>query len=174
MSLTYKAVIYQKPETKGSLESRPNPMPGKGQISVEITAAAVNPVDHKILTGIFPVPFPTIVGSDAAGIVHSVGTGVKDFKKGDRVYFQGQLGNQDACTFQQKCLLDANLVSHTPDNISDAEASGIQLASMVCVVGLYHEEGAAMLRPLPWEEGGDKAGADKAIVVLGGSSSVGQ
>lgn len=141
---------------------------------IEITSTAINPVDHKLRDGAFPINFPAVFGSDAAGVVYNVGPGVTKFKKGDRVFFQGILGNNDAATFQQKAILDEKLISHTPDNISDEEASGIQLASMAALIGLYHETGALILRPLPWEEGGDKAGQDKAIVVLGGSSSVGQ
>ncbi|CAO1616517.1 unnamed protein product [Parajaminaea phylloscopi] len=174
MSLTHKAIVYEKANTPGKLQSRPNPLPEKGQVVIEITATAVNPVDYKGRDGMFPLPFPVILGSDAAGIVYSVGQGVTDFKKGDRVFFQGILGNNDACTFQQKLVLDEKLISHTPDNISDDEAAGVQLAGMAAAVGLYHESGAVTLRPLPWDEGGDKAGEGKAIVVLGGSSSVGQ
>ncbi|PWN25901.1 quinone reductase [Jaminaea rosea] len=174
MSLTHKAAFYNKVDGKADIQSRPNPLPEKGQVSVEITATSLNPVDWKIRAGAFPFTLPAVIGGDAAGVVHSVGKGVKNFKKGDRVFFQGYLGENDASTFQGKAVLDEKHISHTPSNVSDAEASGIQLASMVAVVGLYHESGALALRPCPWEEGGDKAGEGKAIVVLGGSSSVGQ
>lgn len=174
MFLTHKAVIYEKANDKGKVQARASPLPGKGQVVIEITATAINPVDWKAREGLFPVPFPIILGSDAAGVVHSVGKGVTRFSEGDRVFFQGIITNPDASTFQQKAVLDEKLISHTPDNITDDEAAGIQLASMAAVVGLYHETGALALRPLPWNEGGSKAGQDKAIVILGGSSSVGQ
>jgi len=62
--------------------------PGHGQLLVKIHATSLNPVDWKIqrLLGEHIKTYPTILGSDIAGIVEEVGEGVKDFKKGDRVY----------------------------------------------------------------------------------------
>lgn len=140
---------------------------------IEITAAAVNPVDWKIRDGVFPSKFPADTGSDAAGVISAVGEG-SSFKVGERVFFQGVLGKTPSTTFQQKTLMDEKLVSRTPDNITDAEGSGVHLASMAAVVGLYHKTGGVEIKPRPWEKDGDKACNGKAILVWGGSSSVGQ
>lgn len=137
------------------------------------TAAQVNPVDWKIRDGVFPGKFPAETGSDAAGVVSAVGPG-SSFKVGDRVFFQGIVMTPPHTTFQQKTIMDDRLVSKTPDNITDGEASGIQLASVAALVGLYHKTGGIEIKPYPWEKGGDVAGKDKAILVWGGSSSVGQ
>lgn len=96
------------------------------------------------------------------------------FKQGDRVYFQGVILVPPHTTFQQQTIMDAKLVSKTPDNITDGEASGIHLASMAALVGLYHKTGGIEIRPFPWEQDGDQAGKGKAILVWAGSSSVGQ
>lgn len=109
MSLTHKAAILQKSGegVKHNIESRPNPLPEqKGQVVINITATSVNPVDYKIRDGSFPFQFPAIVGGDAAGEIHNVGPGVKKFKKGDRVFFQGHLGQNDASTFQGKVVIE--------------------------------------------------------------------
>lgn len=107
MSLTHKSAFLPKVGAKMDIQSRPNPLPEqKGLVSVEITATSVNPVDYKIRDGAFPFQLPGILGGDGAGIVHSTGPGVKKFKKGDRVFFQGHLGQNDASTFQGKCVLD--------------------------------------------------------------------
>lgn len=174
MTATHTAAVHNAVNERSTLTSRPTPTPTASQVLIDITAASINPVDWKIRDGVFPLPLPTITGSDAAGLVSAVGSDVKNFKVGERVYFQGILGKQDHCTFQQKVVMDEKLVSKTPANISDEEASGIQLASMAAVVGLYDPSGEVEIKPAPWEKGGDKAGEGQAIVVLGGSSSVGQ
>lgn len=71
--------------------------------------------------------------------------------------------------------MPAELVSHTPNNVKDEEAAGIQLALMAVVTGFYHKTGHA-ITPGPWDvaNGGRDFGKGKAIVILGGSSSVGQ
>ncbi|CAO1630267.1 unnamed protein product [Sympodiomycopsis kandeliae] len=175
MSATHLAIVHKEASQPGVVESRPTPQPGKGQVQIEITAAAINPVDWKIRDGIFPAKFPADTGSDAAGVVSAVGSeGESEFKVGDRVFFQGILFKPESTTFQHKAILDEKLVSKTPDNITDGEASGIQLASMAAAIGLYHKTGGVEITPKPWEANGDKAGEGKAILIWGGSSSVGQ
>lgn len=151
-----------------------------GEVAIKVTATAINPVDWKIrdqgiLLGDDKSKFPAILGSDAAGEIVAVGSAITAFAKGDRVFFQGILGSYDHCTFQQYCKMPAELVSHTPKNTSDEQAAGVQLALMAVVTGFYHKTGHA-LTPGPWdvENGGRDLGKGKAIVILGGSSSVGQ
>jgi NADPH:quinone reductase-like Zn-dependent oxidoreductase len=54
---------------------------------VRVTVAGVNPVDWKIRDGAHgPRPFPLILGVDFAGVVEGVGSGVDDFRTGDRIF----------------------------------------------------------------------------------------
>src|SRR5580698_5405366 len=73
------------------LEEIPKPAPAPGQILVHIRAAGINPVDAYIRTGTNPnkPALPYTPGIDAAGMVDSVGDGVRRFKPGDRVYVGG-------------------------------------------------------------------------------------
>lgn len=114
-----------------------------------------------------------MLGSDAAGEIAALGAGVTNFQQGDRVFFQGMLGKYDYSTFQQYALMPADLVARTPKNVTDDEAAGISLAGVAAITGLYHETGAH-ITPGPWDQAGQSAGKGQAIVVLGGSSSVGQ
>ncbi|KAJ1548678.1 hypothetical protein HK405_000779, partial [Cladochytrium tenue] len=90
---------------------------------------------------------------------------------GDRVFFQGLLGDYDGATFQQYCRVPADLLAHMPPNISDGQAAGISLATVATAVALYDERMGHGLPPL-WVN--SAAGAGPAIVVLGGAASVGQ
>src|SRR5688572_16740840 len=83
------------------LEDAPDPAPGPGQVVVAVRAAGVNPVDTYIRSGIYgPKEFPYTPGSDGAGVVESVGPGVKRVKPGDRVYLAGSATG----TYAEKAL----------------------------------------------------------------------
>ncbi|KIA75405.1 hypothetical protein HK57_00124 [Aspergillus ustus] len=171
---SFKAALLNEGSQKHTISSRSLGPLGKDEVAIRITATAINPVDWKIRDhGYFLKTFPAILGSDAAGEIVSVGESVADFAPGDRVFFQGIIGNYAASTFQQYCRMPAALVGKTPAAISDDQAAGICLATVAGVTGLYDKTGRG-LAPPPWAAGGERAGNGKAIVVLGGSSSVGQ
>jgi NADPH:quinone reductase-like Zn-dependent oxidoreductase len=65
------------------------PVPGAGEVLVEVKAAGINPGEAKIREGVlrdrFPATFPSGQGSDLAGVVAEVGPGVQTFAVGDEV-----------------------------------------------------------------------------------------
>ena len=65
------------------------PVPGPGQVLVQVKAAAINPGEASIREGVFaqrwPATFPSGQGSDLAGVVERVGPGVEAFAVGDEV-----------------------------------------------------------------------------------------
>jgi NADPH:quinone reductase-like Zn-dependent oxidoreductase len=67
----------------------PRPIPGPGQVLVEVKAAGINPGEAKIREGLlhdrWPATFPSGQGSDLAGIVAGTGPGVPGFAVGDEV-----------------------------------------------------------------------------------------
>lgn len=67
----------------------PRPVPGPGQVLVEVKAAGTNPGEAAIRTGVFaqrwPATFPSGQGSDLAGVVAAVGEGVTRWVPGDEV-----------------------------------------------------------------------------------------
>jgi NADPH2:quinone reductase len=72
---------------------RPVPTPGPGQILVRHAAVGLNFIDTYQRSGLYKIPLPSGLGSEAAGTVEAVGEGVKRFKAGDRVaYASGPLG----------------------------------------------------------------------------------
>jgi NADPH:quinone reductase-like Zn-dependent oxidoreductase len=171
---TFKAAVVPEPKAQITVVDRSLAPLEKGEIAIQVTATAINPVDWKMRDyNFFIKEYPAVLGSDAAGKVVAVGPEVSGFSVGDRVFFQGIIGNYDATTFQQYVKMPAALVGKTPSNISDDEAGGATLALIAGVVAFYDKATGHGL-PTPWEQGGEQAGKDKAIVILGGSSSVGQ
>lgn len=80
-------------------EDAPRPKPGPGEVLVRVHAAGVNSLDWKIragqMQGMMDFPLPMILGSDAAGVVEAVGSGVTNV----------QVGQNDAA---QCCSTDRN------------------------------------------------------------------
>lgn len=169
----YKAAVVPEPGAQHAITERSLAALNPGEVAIKITATAINPVDWKIRDyKVFIQNYPAVLGSDAAGEIAAVGPEVSNFKEGDRVFFQGIIGNYDASTFQQYCKMPAALVAKTPASISDDQAAGISLATVAVVTGFYDTTGHGLAAP--WDENGAQAGKGKAVVVLGGSSSVGQ
>lgn len=170
---TFKAAVVPSPGAQHEVTDRSLSDLAAGEVAIKITATAINPVDWKIRDyKVFIDKFPAVLGSDAAGEVAAVGPEVTGFSVGDRVFFQGIIGNYDASTFQQYCKMPAALLARTPARITDDQAAGIMLASVAVLTGFYDTTGHGLAAP--WDEGGAQAGRGKAVVVLGGSSSVGQ
>jgi NADPH:quinone reductase-like Zn-dependent oxidoreductase len=70
-----------------SVVDRPEPTPGPGQVLVRVRACSLNYRDLLIAKGAYSpkLAMPRVLGSDAAGEVGAVGSGVTDWKPGDRV-----------------------------------------------------------------------------------------
>jgi NADPH:quinone reductase-like Zn-dependent oxidoreductase len=67
----------------------PTPVPGPGQVLVQVKAAGINPGEAKVREGLlharWPATFPSGQGSDLAGVVTRTGQGVTAFAVGDEV-----------------------------------------------------------------------------------------
>ncbi|KAG8732922.1 hypothetical protein FRC11_010061 [Ceratobasidium sp. 423] len=158
------------PQKQGKLEvgTRPTAVPQGNQALVKVTAAAINPVDWKIQDyGFFIENFPAVLGTDGAGIIEAVGPEVTNFKVGDKVFFQGLYGRIDETTFQEKSIVETDIISKIPDNITEDQASTIPVAALAALVGLFQKTGIDVPVNGPTAKG-------KGILILGGSSSVGQ
>jgi len=66
---------------------RPIPEPGAGEVLVKLAVAGVNYTDISQRGGSNKIPLPAVLGSEGAGIVERLGTGVVNFKPGDRVAY---------------------------------------------------------------------------------------
>src|SRR6476661_2693583 len=69
------------------------PPPGAGQVRVNHAAIGVNFIDTYHRSGLYPLPLPSGLGLEAAGVVDALGDGVSELKPDDRVgYCTGPIG----------------------------------------------------------------------------------
>lgn len=100
--------------------------PGPGEVRLRHTAVGLNFVDTYHRSGAYPLPLPSGLGSEAAGVVEAVGDGVTNVKEGDRVaYGAGPIGS-----YSQARNMPANRLSKLPDTISDETAAAMMLKGM--------------------------------------------
>lgn len=62
----------------------PDPVPGDGEVLVDVVAAGVNDIDTYRRTGLYPGTPPFVPGLEGAGTVRAVGDGVGEIAAGDR------------------------------------------------------------------------------------------
>ncbi|KMJ48704.1 quinone oxidoreductase [Vogesella sp. EB] len=102
------------------------PAPAAGEVLLRHTAIGVNFIDTYYRSGLYPLPLPSGLGSEAAGVVAAVGDGVSHLQVGDRVAYAG--GAQGA--YSQYRTLPAALLVKLPDDIADDTAACVMLQGM--------------------------------------------
>jgi NADPH2:quinone reductase len=100
--------------------------PGSGEVRIRQTAIGVNFIDTYYRSGLYPLPLPSGLGSEAAGIVEAVGSGVMHVRVGDRVaYAGGPVGS-----YCEARIMPADRVIKLPDGISEEQAAAMMLKGM--------------------------------------------
>jgi NADPH2:quinone reductase len=100
--------------------------PSAGEALVRQTAVGVNYLDVYHRSGYYPLPTPSGVGSEAAGVVERVGPGVTEVKVGDRVAYAGGSPGSYA---SHRNMPAARLVK-IPDGVPDDIAAAVLLKGM--------------------------------------------
>lgn len=109
-----------------TIEEVPAGEPGAGQARLRHTAIGVNFIDTYHRSGLYPLPLPTGLGSEAAGVVEAVGAEVEHVRVGDRVaYAGGPPGSY--CDVR---VLPAERLLKLPADISDEQAAAMLLKGM--------------------------------------------
>lgn len=100
--------------------------PGPNEALVRHTAVGVNFIDTYHRSGAYPLPLPSGLGMEAAGVVEAVGTHITDLKPGDRVaYATSPLG-----AYAEKRLIPAACLVPLPDAVADLTAASSLLRGM--------------------------------------------
>jgi NADPH2:quinone reductase len=113
-----RAAVWEEPG-RLSIEERPDPEPGRGEIVVRVAACGMCGTDLHIADGEFPpTPYPIVPGHEFAGSVAAVGEGVEELSEGDLVAVDPSLfcGHCDFCRIQRGNLCQNwNAIGDTVD-----------------------------------------------------------
>jgi NADPH2:quinone reductase len=100
--------------------------PGPGEARVAHKAIGLNFIETYHRSGLYPLPLPSGLGTEASGVVEAVGPGVTDVKAGDRVaYCNGPLGS-----YSEKRVMPADRLVKLPDGISFEQAASMMLQGL--------------------------------------------
>lgn len=121
------------------LEEVEKPVVGAGGVLVKVHAAGVNPVETYIRSGNYgSVHVPYTPGTDAAGVVEEVGSGVTGIEVGDRVYVAGsQTG-----TYAEYVLCQQITVYPLPENVTFRQGAGMGIPYATAYRALVQRAGA--------------------------------
>jgi NADPH2:quinone reductase len=103
----------------------PDPTPGAGQVLVKVAAAGVNFIDTYRRGGVYPMPFPHVVGSEGAGEVVALGEGVADIAVGDHVAW-----SDAPDSYAELVHVNAARLVPVPDGVDLEVAAAIPLQGM--------------------------------------------
>ncbi|WP_443938195.1 zinc-binding alcohol dehydrogenase family protein [Pedobacter sp. MW01-1-1] len=138
------------------------PHPQGKDLLVKIDAISVNPVDYKVRQSSLKdqqQEQPKIIGWDAVGTVEAIGDQVTLFKKGDKVFYAGDLTRSGSN--QEYQLVDERIVGFAPNIPVDA-AAAVPLTALTA-----YEILADRMRLHPEKDKG------KSILIIGGAGGVG-
>ena len=125
--MTYAIRIHQTggPEVL-SWESVDLPAPGAGEATVRHAAVGLNFIDTYHRTGLYPLPMPSGIGLEGAGVVEAIGPGVTEVQVGDRVaYAGGPIG-----AYSEARNIPAHRLLKLPDAISFDTAAAMMLQGL--------------------------------------------
>ncbi|KAL7124561.1 hypothetical protein ABFS83_14G056500 [Erythranthe nasuta] len=143
----------------------PVPTPSKGEVLLKLEATSINPIDWKIQKGmlrpLLPRKLPCIPTTDVAGEVVEIGSGVKNFKPGDKVV--AMLSALTGGGFSEYGVASENLTVPRPPEVSAAEGASLPVAALTAHMALTQPIGLKL----------DKSGPHKNILVTAASGGVG-
>ncbi len=149
-----KAIVLESADKPLIFKEVDKPVPGPGEVLVKIKAAALNRRDYWITIGKYAgLKYPTILGSDGAGIVAEVGPdGDKNlvgqeviinpgYGWGDDPHFQSNdfkiLGLPDDGTFAEYVKVHADQLYPKPAYLTWEQAAALPLAGLTAYRALF-------------------------------------
>ena len=123
-----KAIQIDKPGRPSAMKFRTIELdePAKGEALVRHTAIGLNYIDTYHRSGLYPLPLPSGIGSEAAGIVEAVGPGVVHVKPGDRVAYAGGAPG----SYSEARVMPADRLVKLPAKVESQQAAAMMLKGM--------------------------------------------
>jgi len=144
----------------------PIPTPGALEVCIQL-ATTSNPKDWQNAVG--PPPRCINEGDDIAGIIHSVGPGVLEYRSGDRVAAFHKMGAAHG-SYAEYAIAPESTTFHLPDHTSFEEGATIPLTSMTAAIALFQH----LMLPLPWQTFHNGSQTPYGpLMIYGGASTVG-
>ena len=103
----------------------PEPSPGPGELVVQVEAAGVNFIDTYRRSGVYPSPFPHVVGREGAGRVVGTGPGVSEFRAGQAVAWAEAPGS-----YAERVVVRARDALPVPEGVDLPTAAALPLQGM--------------------------------------------
>lgn len=100
--------------------------PGPGEARLRQAAIGLNFIDTYHRSGLYPLPLPSGLGLEGAGVVEAVGPGVTEVAPGDRVAYAG--GPPGA--YAEVRLMPADRLVRLPDAVSFEQAAALMLKGL--------------------------------------------
>ena len=129
MPKVFRFSEYGGPEVQEFVEL-PVPTPGPSELLVKVRSAGVNPVDHKVRSGMLasvrPSDLPSEFGSEVSGVVEQVGQDVEGFAVGDEVFGSPA---PDHGGFSEYTVLTASATAKKPTHVSFDDAATLVVAA---------------------------------------------
>jgi alcohol dehydrogenase len=140
MMRAYVLERYGGPEGSRLMDV-PAPTPRPGDILVEVRAAGLNPVDFKFRQGklrtILRPTLPFVLGNELAGKVIAVGSNLKRFRVGDRVF--ARVAKDRGGAFAGQACVDEIHAAHMPRDLDFTAAAAVPLAGLTALQALRDE-----------------------------------
>lgn len=114
------------------LAELPIPVPGPGQVLIRIEAIGVNFIEIYFRKGTYKAALPLIPGSEAAGTIEELGSGVNSFKIGDMVASVAVLGS-----YAEYALVPAAQLVKVPTGLSPEKSAAALLQGMTAHYLVY-------------------------------------
>jgi NADPH2:quinone reductase len=103
----------------------PTPKPGAGEVLMKIAYSGVNFIDTYHRAGLYKLPLPAVIGSEASGTVEQTGEGVSGLQPGDRVAFAMARGS-----YAEYASVPAKMLVRVPGGVDDKTAAACMLQGM--------------------------------------------
>ena len=116
----------------------PTPTPKTDEVLVKVMATSINPLDFQVRRGDYKneLQLPVITGHDVSGVIVEIGSGVKNFKIGDEVYYTPEIFNGHG-SYAEYHVAKESIIGIKPKNISHLEAATFPLAAGTAWEMLY-------------------------------------
>jgi 2-desacetyl-2-hydroxyethyl bacteriochlorophyllide A dehydrogenase len=149
MRETMRAVVFEAP-SEAVVREVPYPVPGPGQVTIEVRACGLCGTDRHLFRGEFPTQYPLIPGHELAGVIAEVGPESRSWRVGAPVIADPNIARGECyfcCNGQVNHCLNHQAIGVTMDG-AFAEFVAVPARNVYAIEGDLSFDEAAMVEPL--------------------------